>query len=224
MELCLDAIDEFLSHPIARQFDSPVIPGTDAGEDYLSIIKNPIDLSTIREKIEKKEYPSLHSLEKDIELCWSNAELYNSGNEFFLQLISECRIRMRKVLRNFGLMQTPTWCSECQRLNQKLTSLVASAPIKAKLNTPLGSNKQKHNLELFSERDLSQFLKAVKLLNPTPEHQREFVKIIRQHSHDIVLEEGENNLDLKNIPLAALHSLMTYVRDSLQKDGKKYPE
>lgn len=51
--------------------------------DYSEIIKEPMDLQTIREKIEDGLYPSLPSMKEDCSLIVSNALQYNQSNTVF---------------------------------------------------------------------------------------------------------------------------------------------
>lgn len=45
--------------------------------DYLDIIKEPMDLSTVERKLKEGEYPTKESFESDMRLIWSNASTYN---------------------------------------------------------------------------------------------------------------------------------------------------
>ena len=45
--------------------------------DYLDVIKNPMDLGTIANKIKKKEYLTHYSFVHDLNLVWDNCIFYN---------------------------------------------------------------------------------------------------------------------------------------------------
>jgi hypothetical protein len=50
--------------------------------DYLDIVKKPMDLGTIKNKIETNEYESAEDIANDIRLVWTNCMLYNrDGSE-----------------------------------------------------------------------------------------------------------------------------------------------
>ena len=52
--------------------------------DYPSIIKNPMDLGTLKKKIKSKEYATLYKCAEDVRLVWSNCMTYNAdGSDFF---------------------------------------------------------------------------------------------------------------------------------------------
>lgn len=51
--------------------------------DYHEIIKEPMDFATIRQKIDRDEYPDIASLKKDAELIVHNAMDYNSPGTIY---------------------------------------------------------------------------------------------------------------------------------------------
>jgi len=52
--------------------------------DYPKMIKKPMDLGTVKKKIEENEYASVHACAEDIRLVWSNCKKYNQdGSDFF---------------------------------------------------------------------------------------------------------------------------------------------
>lgn len=58
-------------------FRQPVDPVRDGAPDYLSIVANPMDLSTVRAKFDTGAYASRQDFEADIRLLISNCYLYN---------------------------------------------------------------------------------------------------------------------------------------------------
>lgn len=51
--------------------------------DYTSVVTNPMDLSTMKEKLESGQYPNLNVMEKDFELMIANCLAYNSRDTLF---------------------------------------------------------------------------------------------------------------------------------------------
>lgn len=50
--------------------------------DYPDIVKRPMDLGTIKAKIETEKYDSIEEIAQDVRLVWSNCMLYNrDGSE-----------------------------------------------------------------------------------------------------------------------------------------------
>lgn len=52
--------------------------------DYREIVKNPMDLGTIKSKIENNKYTKIEDIAEDIRLVWFNCMLYNrDGSEYY---------------------------------------------------------------------------------------------------------------------------------------------
>ena len=45
--------------------------------DYLTIIKKPMDLSTVRTNLDNNEYDYIEEVLNDLQLIWDNCKLYN---------------------------------------------------------------------------------------------------------------------------------------------------
>lgn len=58
-------------------FRQPVDPTRDSAPDYLAIVTNPMDLSTIRAKLDSGLYSTRKEFESDVRLLISNCYLYN---------------------------------------------------------------------------------------------------------------------------------------------------
>lgn len=52
------------------------MPAKKSSQDYLAIIKQPIDLSKIQQKFKTDEYQTFQQFDADIQLLISNAKLY----------------------------------------------------------------------------------------------------------------------------------------------------
>lgn len=49
----------------------------------MTVVSEPMDLSTMRAKIDKEEYPDLKSMEKDFDLMIANCLAYNNKDTVF---------------------------------------------------------------------------------------------------------------------------------------------
>ena len=46
--------------------------------DYFKIVKNPMDLGTVHERLKKNKYPNHQAFAADVRLVFSNCRLFNS--------------------------------------------------------------------------------------------------------------------------------------------------
>lgn len=66
-------------------FNAPVDPVALGLPDYFEVVKTPMDLGTIRNKLHSSEYKSRADVVSDIRLCFENAMLYNHSSNFVHQ-------------------------------------------------------------------------------------------------------------------------------------------
>ncbi|KAK6917271.1 Bromodomain [Dillenia turbinata] len=76
-EQCSVLLKKLMNHPAGWVFNQPVDPLALNIPDYFSIISHPMDLGTIKSKLEKSIYIDHEEFAADVRLTFSNAMLYN---------------------------------------------------------------------------------------------------------------------------------------------------
>jgi bromodomain adjacent to zinc finger domain protein 1A len=76
-------IDDIIKHKHAWPFTKPV--SINEVPDYFEVIKNPMDFSKIKSKLNLGSYSSNEQVMRDIELVFSNCDLYNNGESEIFQ-------------------------------------------------------------------------------------------------------------------------------------------
>lgn len=74
---CSNILKELMNHPDGWIFSEPVDPVKLQIPDYFSIITEPMDLGTIKSKLEGNMYSGAEEFAADVRLTFSNAMLYN---------------------------------------------------------------------------------------------------------------------------------------------------
>lgn len=75
---CLSLLKQLMKHKRAYAFNQPVDPVAFNIPDYFDVIKRPMDLGTVNEKLNQDRYPTFQSVLDDIELIFYNCYLYNN--------------------------------------------------------------------------------------------------------------------------------------------------
>lgn len=90
-------------------FSEPV--DLDEVPDYMTVVSEPMDLSTMRLNLEKGLYPDLKSMEKDFDLMIANCLAYNNRDTVFyraaIKMRDQCAVifrQARKELESAGLL------------------------------------------------------------------------------------------------------------------------
>jgi hypothetical protein len=85
MKKCYTLLHQIISNKSSWAFRQPVDPVALGVPDYLEIIKNPMDLSTVDSKIRAGKYSTSQDFANDMKLIWSNAMTFNqNGDEYYL--------------------------------------------------------------------------------------------------------------------------------------------
>ncbi|KAH3745339.1 sister chromatid cohesion protein PDS5 [Pelomyxa schiedti] len=74
---CKAIISALRKHRVAGIFNKPVDPERDCAPGYFDLIKNPMDLGTIKDRVDKNFYDTKEQFCKDVRQVWKNAQLYN---------------------------------------------------------------------------------------------------------------------------------------------------
>ncbi|XP_078180589.1 transcription factor GTE12-like [Carex rostrata] len=77
LKQCLTLLKMLMEHQFGWVFNYPVDPVKLNIPDYFSIIKNPMDLGTVKENLLKRKYTRTVQFSEDVMLTFSNAMLYN---------------------------------------------------------------------------------------------------------------------------------------------------
>lgn len=98
-----------------------ILPSKIDYPDYYDIVTEPIDLKTIAQKIQNKEYSTLNDLEKDLLLMIRNAKLYNApGSQIYKDANTLKRIIQQKRSDIELRRSTPAKSSERIRAKRQL--------------------------------------------------------------------------------------------------------
>ena len=95
-----DDNDRSLSYPFME------LPSDKDYPDYYEVIKTPIDLKTIRQRVKSRSYEAVSDLMADLELIFTNAQTYNQEGSIIFQdavtLLKVARKIARQALKSEG--------------------------------------------------------------------------------------------------------------------------
>lgn len=220
----IEVMNQMIAHPIANDFIEPIQPGDDM-QDYFEIIKNPRDLTSIKNNLIENKYNCVQAWIDDVELVWANAEQYYPPDSHQIVIAAECRRLFAKHKHSVDALSMGTWCGEVYRLRTRFYDLMGQPPARVKqYASSLGAaHTMKQNMPKFTERECQNFIAASERLSGE-EDQREMIRIIDEMQPDIDPGSAEIHLDLTKLNLQTLYALRDYMRTTLEKRGSKYPE
>ena len=74
---CMPVLRHLMDLPYGAWFSEPVDPVRLQIPDYPTIIKRPMDLGTIKRRLDQAQYHTFHDFQVDVDRVWYNARLYN---------------------------------------------------------------------------------------------------------------------------------------------------
>ena len=147
---CLEIVDHLINWSMCAPFVNPSDPKEEP--DYDEIIKEPICLTDIKKKAQANEYEDIKDFEKDVNLVWSNAKLYNGEDTLYFHLAGEAELWFKKKMENFPATAEEEWTGKLQRTTKHLIDVLNHPPPELDPNGKLTVNsddpeEEKKNVE-----------------------------------------------------------------------------
>ncbi|EAX93675.1 Bromodomain containing protein [Trichomonas vaginalis G3] len=135
----LKALDKLCERHISKMFTQPVNPETDGCPNYFEVIKNPMDLGTIRSKLLENKYETVEDFKADISLVWDNNIKYNSKKSLIAHLAKELSNEFEKLTHWITGNDEADWLNKYHEIlleNAQTKYKVEPAPVEKKPPPP----------------------------------------------------------------------------------------
>jgi len=216
-----------LKHPLAEPFLLEVDPIHDCAPDYLEKIKTPMDLGTLQSKLQKSFFTATgqmtkHQFLSDLNLIWSNAELYNGEDHYITKQAKTLQELVQKMMmKEKNYSETPTKTPPAKKIKKEPTpKKEVPLPIAPLILQPPVLQPPEPELS-FSEK--SELCALVASLDPA--YMEEVISLIHKNCANIfkgVTEKYTNvELNLDTLEPSFQIKLLAYVKDiARRKDSK----
>jgi hypothetical protein len=226
-----------IAHPIAAVFRSPITPD-DEPPDYFRVITNPIDLSTILERLERDQYATVQDWLAEVDTVWSNCEKYydslpqtsqanRADRRLYGIVVSENRRLFAKETRKFDGLVLANWCRNLYARRTEVTKLMTQPPGKIKQFTAsLGAARvTRQNPGGMSDREMVGFVNAAGMIQSDADH-RELIALLTKLEPEAELDNGSPTLsiDVTKLKPTTIQEVRAFMKGVLEKQGMKYPE
>ncbi|KAF5191962.1 Transcription factor gte12, partial [Thalictrum thalictroides] len=125
MVQCLALLKKLINDKNGWGFRNPVDPIAMNIPDYFKIISEPMDLGTIKSKLEKKLYTKTEEFAADVRLTFNNAMLYNPPANYFHVVAKE----LSNLFESRWKVLESKWSAERLKATQQLNSDERSSSI-----------------------------------------------------------------------------------------------
>eukprot|EP00887_Chlorella_sp_A99_P005831 scaffold1.g5831.t1 len=224
-QTCLKIIQELLKNSNTKTyFGEPV--KVEYVPNYYQIIKNPMDLGTIKSKLERRKYTDVYQFRDDVRLVFNNCRQYNPPGNFaanrfeqkWVQLAVEhtWESEIRRQELEEKQLAADTIPSKLAEVDQELQELTKKAETRAAPLPPPGPGRE---MTFEEKRKLSHSLGQL-----PGERLAHVLEIIAEGPSAPQLDNDEEyELDIDALDTQTLWKLQTYVDGVLAEIAAKQP-
>lgn len=127
---CLRIHSELVKKPITTPFRMPVDPVHDGAENYFNIVKNPMDLNTMKTKLNENKYKSVKEFVDDIHLISKNAITFNGENSMYAYIAQDLDNWIDEQYEKKSKSYDEEWQTKLIENIENLLQHVKSVPLK----------------------------------------------------------------------------------------------
>ncbi|XP_078432468.1 transcription factor GTE10-like [Wolffia australiana] len=194
MKLCSQLLNRLLQHPYAWVFKEPVDALKLNIPDYYTIIKQPMDLGTIKKKLRMGAYASASDFAVDVRRTFSNAKTYNPPGNDVHSMADAMSVKFESKWKAIESKIAPFDASKASKISEETKKRKASfVPVsEEKVKEEVESTKK--NMSVAEKQKLSSRLEACVSMLPVPVI--EFLKKNSGHQIDAADDEIEIDIDV----------------------------
>ncbi|KAB2609184.1 transcription factor GTE10-like [Pyrus ussuriensis x Pyrus communis] len=226
MKQCEQLLTRLIKHQFGWVFENPVDVVKLNIPDYFTVIKHPMDLGTVKSKLNSGMYSSPLEFAADVRLTFSNALTYNPpGNEYHIMAETLSKYfeqrwkAIQKKLPGTTVMQSLP--SRARPAVREETNTALLPPSKKKKSTPVDTAIRSESFKciLTVEEKVKLTQELDDLLGELPEN---IVNFLKEHSsNEGQTDEDEIEIDLDALSDDTLFALRKLMDDHLLEKQKR---
>lgn len=195
---CLELTNKMHKMDLCRPFKDKVDPVRDGAPDYFQIVKRPMDLTTIRRKLNNNDYKSIDAWATDVNQVWINAKLYNNEGTLIYIMAQEMEIWFGRKFESMPRNKDEEWMEMLRKSTKKLFDLSTHPPTSIVAARPLISLAAALQGDISASLSLSSTSSANAILPPSTDNQRTQSDTISSSESSIISLQQPTSSILKN--------------------------
>jgi protein subunit release factor A len=128
LEFCQKTTQKLYEHPLSKLFLQPVNPELDGVPDYFQKIKKPMDLGTIKSKLNSNDYKNSKEWLEDVYLVWQNAKNYHPKSSSIYRAAELLKKKTDKMVQTIPKDEIENWSLKLNKINSKIQALLKNPP------------------------------------------------------------------------------------------------
>lgn len=212
-ELCKNITETLKKQPLNQYFLFPVDPENDGLADYFDIITEPMDLSTIENKLTTNQYQNEYQWYKDVCLIYENAMKYHPEGSIYYLIAQYCLNSFKKMSFEIesasGTLQS--WYDAVSKQTQKLSSILLHHPTNKSIDPQVTEviNKCK-TMDPVSLSSIDDITKKLNDLMKKQQHRYNMVSIIKELEPSINIDADDLRIPISTLSQETLNAVYLY--------------
>lgn len=125
---CLTLTNLFTVNPLAILFVAPYDPPEEIAAEYHAQVPTPMDLKTVKSKLQEAKYASLNEWVKDMNLIFDNAIKFNGADSVIGGVARYLKEKLQRNVERFELCNARTFEARLIEANKKLQEAIEAIP------------------------------------------------------------------------------------------------
>ena len=202
----LKVLQNLKKHASALPFLDPVdvrqVP------DYFEVVKRPMDLSTVENKLKRGEYTSAYQFALDVRTIWDNSFCYNPRSTDLFAMTCEMSAMFEKLMKGNENLSLVEGKDEVQNLHRQVDKLSKDIQIKSKstVEKPMSVTEKKNLCNSIKNLD--------------PKHLSGLLSIVKENTN---VQGEELEFDIEKLPSSVCRELERYVKQCSVETNKPKP-
>ncbi|KAH0788699.1 Bromodomain containing protein [Histomonas meleagridis] len=214
-EKCIEIMNKLMERPCSSLFLTPVNPERDGAPDYYNVVKKPVDLGTIKKRLEDDEYQSVNAWAREMSLIWGNAEKFNGKDSILFYLALEIKKHFEKEYQNIADLSLQSWIQTVSKLKDKLDDLLDEPPEPITKFATVSEKPDPNQLKPFTDEEMDAFIKSTMYLS-SKQDMKKMLHIIRSYEPHFATPSPDMEIDVNTLSVSTLFAMRNYVNQRLK--------
>lgn len=154
LDLCSHILNDICKHEFSYPFLKPVDPISLNVPDYFDVIKEPMDLSTVKERLESDFYESIDGFIYDMRLIWDNAMKYNRPDSSIYEMAQSLSNEFEEKVKMAIILSEKPYHELKQEMLNRIKELKSSISEYEQKKQEIRSQMPKDYIPIFDVNNL----------------------------------------------------------------------
>jgi hypothetical protein len=215
-DACLQITQQFIDRPLNIFFLQPVDPEADGLPDYHSRIRRPMDLTTVKTKLQTNSYNTTMEWYRDMCLIYENATKYHGDTSLWGSIADQLLQDFKRCAKGFYAQTFHEWSELLVSETRKLGRLITESPVKHGADVLISACIHRaEGLPKFVRETIPDLVARLNAVFDRDEVRGSVLSIIKltQKEPPITTNEDESlTIDVEKLKDHTLHALTFYVK------------